>query len=364
MEYDNTQSGTQERDKASGGEESSPRQGLGILRLAVLAVLTGIIGAYAYLVIAESPPRLKVAEKEIDLGEVPLGETISRSVQVTNGGSRTLLISKVAGSCGCTTATIEKNSLQPNETTSLNLRVVRNTLSPARIQVSIESNDAVSPVTEIALYLKRPWEAMITPTSLSIRGVDRSSLPITRKAFLKTMTRLDGRNIGSVTASSASKYLEVDVHPHSKNTEFDIEVKVLANAPAGNWREQVNLTDSNGLLNSSIEIDASIQSKYLFPVADIVLCPDEKSITSREATIQLGRRDGGKFDVSEVTLDEGSRPWLTVEQTEADEPLNRAIRLRHVPLQLNERRPSGHVLLILNGDYGMEPFCIPVSACH
>lgn len=364
MEQEKTMSGTAPGFVTSRDEDTKSPGRLGVLGLAFLAVLVGFAGAFAYIAVRVSPPRLELAETVVDFGEVPLGNTVSRSIAVTNRGGRTLQILKVAGSCGCTESTIEKTVLEPNESTRLNLQVVRNTVSPARIQVSIESNSPENPVSVVTLFLKRPWEASVTPSSLQIHGVSRASLPITRKVYLKTMSRTDGVNVGAVKASASSKHLEVRIQPHSKNTEFDINIAVLPDAPAGSWRETVRLTDSNGLVDSTINVDVNILSSYLLPAADVTVCPNNGSSTAADTALQLGRRDAREFEISQVTRDDELRHWIDVEMADKGNERNSTIVVRfRSPETPNEPRPAGYIRLLIHGDHGDETFCIPVSSC-
>jgi len=54
-----------------------------------------------------------------DFGQVKEGEVLQHSFTLRNDSARTLNINNITTSCGCTTATIQKNILSPGETTFL-----------------------------------------------------------------------------------------------------------------------------------------------------------------------------------------------------------------------------------------------------
>jgi len=65
-------------------------------------------------------PKIFCAEPSFDFGEREEGETLDHQFVIENTGNYPLMISKLTSSCGCTAAKVEKNQVQPGETTIIN----------------------------------------------------------------------------------------------------------------------------------------------------------------------------------------------------------------------------------------------------
>jgi hypothetical protein len=98
-----------------------------------------------------SPPRIVVDPLSQDLGELPQ-VSMEAVYTISNAGGKELKIEKISTSCGCTYAEIDKNTLEPGESTSL-----RVTLDPEEDNlfgdlirvIYIRSNDPQTPEAEV-----------------------------------------------------------------------------------------------------------------------------------------------------------------------------------------------------------------------
>jgi len=110
----------------------------------------------------ENKPQIEINPKIFDFGEVKYGDVASHVFKVRNTGEQVLEIKKVATSCACTEAEIEKKRLGPNE--EVNLTVTYNTgaMSGSHAKgkqeriIYIKSNDPKNPQIEaiISAYVK------------------------------------------------------------------------------------------------------------------------------------------------------------------------------------------------------------------
>jgi len=97
-----------------------------------------------------SPPRIAVEPASQDLGEVPR-EPLELTYTVRNEGGNPLRIEKVSTSCGCTKATMERDTITPGD--SAELRV---TMDPTEDNlygdllrvIYLRSNDPDNPEVE------------------------------------------------------------------------------------------------------------------------------------------------------------------------------------------------------------------------
>lgn len=60
---------------------------------------------------------LIIQETEYDLGSVKHGNVIEKLIPITNPTNMSITINPIGSSCSCTTGTVKKNPLPPQETT-------------------------------------------------------------------------------------------------------------------------------------------------------------------------------------------------------------------------------------------------------
>ncbi len=107
---------------------------------------------------AENLPKIEISPEHFDFGEVEYGQLTEYTFLVKNLGEETLEIKKVATSCGCTTAEIAKEKINPGE--EVNLLVVYDTgaMSGAHAKgeqeriIYVKSNDPINPQVEVMIY--------------------------------------------------------------------------------------------------------------------------------------------------------------------------------------------------------------------
>ncbi|NOY56069.1 MAG: DUF1573 domain-containing protein [Actinobacteria bacterium] len=100
---------------------------------------------------ATSSPRIVIEPASQDLGEVPQ-EPLEASYTIRNDGDDVLQIEKVSTSCGCTKASVERETIPPGETTEL-----RVTLDPIEDNlhgdvmrlIYVRSNDPETPEAQV-----------------------------------------------------------------------------------------------------------------------------------------------------------------------------------------------------------------------
>ncbi|GAB5497058.1 MAG: hypothetical protein Phyf2KO_21380 [Phycisphaerales bacterium] len=90
-----------------------------------------------------SGPRLSLSSEIVDFGDVDDSKTLSQMVTITNTGDEVLEIGKISVTCGCTASEVEKNQLQPGESTQLEVQFNPNRRNGDQHgkRVTIDSND-------------------------------------------------------------------------------------------------------------------------------------------------------------------------------------------------------------------------------
>lgn len=110
----------------------------------------------------EKRPEVEITPKSFDFGEIKYGEIAEYTFKIRNLGDEILEIKRVATSCACTTAEVEKEMLSPGEEVNLFVRYDTGAMSGAHAKgeqeriIYIKSNDPVNPQVEVTIkaYVK------------------------------------------------------------------------------------------------------------------------------------------------------------------------------------------------------------------
>ncbi len=121
--------------------------------LSILAVAV-VFGNEA---VNRSSGRIELSVTEYDFGTIPNTMPVSQVFQVRNIGRRTLEITGVSTSCGCTSAEINESNLLPGEETDLKVTydplAHHGTLGKLTRQVYVRSNDPDTPEAVLTIRM-------------------------------------------------------------------------------------------------------------------------------------------------------------------------------------------------------------------
>lgn len=92
---------------------------------------------------ATSGPKLSLSTNIVDFGDVDDSEIVKQMVTITNTGDDVLEIGEITVTCGCTASEVGQSTLQPGESTELEVRFNpnRRTGNQHGKRITIESND-------------------------------------------------------------------------------------------------------------------------------------------------------------------------------------------------------------------------------
>lgn len=127
---------------------------LGILGLAVFGYMKAVPGAGNQT----NLPKIEIMPSSYDFGEIIYKDVVSRTFQIKNNGRSDLQITRVATSCGCTTASVVKTVLAPGETTELNVVYESGQMTGSHGKgrqeriIYVKSNDPNNPQAEVLIY--------------------------------------------------------------------------------------------------------------------------------------------------------------------------------------------------------------------
>lgn len=104
-----------------------------------------------FLSACSTAPRIVVEPPSKDLGEVPQ-KPLEISYTIRNEGGSDLIIEKISTSCGCTSATVDKNIISPGDTASLQVTldpIADNLFGNLTRVIYVRSNDPKTPEAEV-----------------------------------------------------------------------------------------------------------------------------------------------------------------------------------------------------------------------
>lgn len=131
------------------------------MKQVVIVVILFICCAFT----ANAQPKIEfIGGNTYDWGKVT-PKVLSTKIKIKNAGNKTLFISKVKPGCGCTTAPMDKRSLEPGEigTMSVNLSLDISNTGKIVKKIDISSNDPISPDTTIYLQCMIVTPIEVTP---------------------------------------------------------------------------------------------------------------------------------------------------------------------------------------------------------
>ena len=102
----------------------------------------------------ENYPVIEIESSEFDFGEITYGDIFNHTFKVKNTGTADLEIRRIATSCACTSAQIEKDLLAPGEEVILSVRYESGMMTGDHAKgaqeriIYIKSNDPVNPQVE------------------------------------------------------------------------------------------------------------------------------------------------------------------------------------------------------------------------
>lgn len=176
----------------------------------------------------------------VDLGKQRQEKTVSSKLVLKNDGKGALEILRVAADCSCTAATPAKTTLQPGETTELDVSFETRTYQGVvhrRLMVQTSEGDLVIPV-----------QAMVSPYDDWVLGAPLAILPPSNRGETVTATMdvtYTGEGEAAITAlKPAVGWLEAEIAEHSGKT-WKIKITKLAKAPGGNHQPRIAVTTTD-----------------------------------------------------------------------------------------------------------------------
>ncbi len=142
---------------------------------------------------ALSQPKLNVSTGDVhDFGKVKANVgKIKTTLTIKNTGNKTLEISKVKTSCGCTKGELKKDKLKPNESTTIDISInISPRPGPFSKTVTIYSNDPKSPNKIIRLKADIVTSMLVNPRNFAFKDM-KVGYESVAKVKIKNTTKKD-----------------------------------------------------------------------------------------------------------------------------------------------------------------------------
>jgi len=304
-------------------------------------------------------PRIEVAEKIKDYGVVSKGEKISAVFEVKNTGDKTLQITQVRPTCGCTVADFDK-TIEPGQTGKVHAEVdTAAFLGPISKAVLVFSDDPTTP--QVSLVIKADVRAFIEvkPRPI-IRFNALQGEPTTDKVTLVASDGTPFRILGAETAGGPYKvtYAKLEPKEGENGITWEVTVTVPADAP-------------EGLLNHKIAIETSSEKAAKVPITItgvvrpiLQVIPPEINFGTVPGDAPVGRniilvnnRQGAQLELTSAEVD-NSDFSVEVIPLEAGQRFQLAVSL---PVGASKGEHKG-TLTIKTNDPSRSTIKVPVTA--
>lgn len=269
-------------------------------------LLLTVVGIVATAVPAWAGPNDLFTEKVADFGTTPKGTVLVHYFRFTNTTNQTLTLGTPRVSCGCTSATVSKNTVAPGES--------------AAVIAYMDTNRIPVPNSTKSVLVYVPFLSSQEEVTLRVQTVARNDLMMSPdKLNLGTVKAGEGGKVSTkVTflsdpnwkvqeATSTGSFVKAEFKEAARagNTvTYEVTATLEKGCPAGNWISDINLKTSNSMVE-----------KLRIPVTVNV---EASAITSESAAlgnVPLGVETEKKIKV------QGGKPFKILEVKGADEQL-------------------------------------------
>lgn len=134
-----------------------------VILLVIFVLLFSVLAVWGYFKAVSAPeegesyPVIEIESSDFDFGEITYGDIFTHTFKVKNTGTADLEIKRIATSCACTSAEIEKEILSPGEEAVLSVRYESGLMTGDHAKglqeriIYIKSNDPVNPQVEATI---------------------------------------------------------------------------------------------------------------------------------------------------------------------------------------------------------------------
>ncbi len=192
-----------------------------------------------------SQPKLDIEGGDTyDWGKInPKGQPLTAQIKFFNSGTDTLKITEVKPGCGCTTAPLDKNNIEPGGFATLSVTLKVSSDGPVSKSITIRSNDSQYPVKYLVLKAE-----ITSPIGLSVPYIALTNMNMEQLSTAKvTIKNNTAKTVKIKTITIEPTDLLINIKKGTKipaNSEIALEAKFTPKT-AQNMQGKISIvTDS------------------------------------------------------------------------------------------------------------------------
>ena len=180
-----------------------------------------------------------------DFGSVPRGPTLTYPFRLVNRTNNVVNIASVRVSCGCTTATALKNTLNPGEETSIVAQMdTRRFTGIKTVTIYVQFDRPAWEEVRLWVQANGRDDIVVTPDTLAFGQTRRGAAPDTSV----TVTFMGDAGAQILEVQPDSDYIQAAVkqlEQQDTQVSYRLTATLRADAPVGKWYTDVWLKTSN-----------------------------------------------------------------------------------------------------------------------
>jgi hypothetical protein len=270
--------------------------------------------------------KLVFAQKDFDFGTVWDTAPLEHEFAFENQGGKTLEITRIKPSCGCTTTSLTRTSFEPGEGELIPIVWKPKGIGPQKKTVTISHNNGPDQVLNISATLKQ--FVALEPTLLRLGDLPQHEA---HHAELKLV--LADKNFQITRITPSNDYLTATEKSRDAEGNLILDVVIKENAPWGNFNARLEI-EGTGVTEPGAEpVTHTVMTQVIAKMyGDIRVEPEQiqlgivapNSKFTGEALIY--HVDGKEFDLAELSM-RFSRPEMQVRSEKTTKDGNPAIKI-------------------------------------
>lgn len=255
--------------------------------------------------------KLVFATKEHDFGTVWDTQDLSFEFAFENQGGKTLEITRVKPSCGCTTTSLSRTSFEPGEGELIPIVWKPKGVGPQKKTVTISHNNGPDQILNISANLKQ--FVTLEPSLLRL-----GDLPQHEEHHEELKLVLADKNFQITSITASNNFLTATEKSRDAEGNIILDVVVKKDAPWGNFNARLEI-EGTGVTEPGTEpVTHKVMTQVIAKMyGDIRLEPEQiqLGIVAQNSTFRgeaiLYHVDGVEFDLAELSM-RFSRPEMQV----------------------------------------------------
>ncbi len=211
-----------------------------------------LLVAYSFGFAQYNGAKIEAKQSEYNFGDIKVGETVSFDFLISNVGSDTLTIKRIATSSGCSVSKLSKDFLLPFESTKLHVIFdSKNEEGKQEKFITVFSNDKNNPAFNLKLF------GTVIEENLTGNAKPRIYFPETEHSFGQ-VTHGDILNYVFKFSNTGTAPLKIkNIHTSCGCTAALLSSKILQPGQEGSIRVQLDTSKRMGQYYRTITIDSN-----------------------------------------------------------------------------------------------------------